>query len=122
MARDLIRLMHSLFLPGADRVRQPVWHPSVDVYRTRKGWLVKFDLAGVRLEDISLTANRSLLTVQGTRRDCSTAEGCSFYRMEIAYSRFERSVELPFEPDPSRITSEYRDGMLLVYIEAEADE
>jgi len=121
MARDLIRLMHSLFLPGAERFREPVWRPSVDVYRTRKGWLVKFDLAGVRPEDISLTAGGSRLTVQGTRRDCSAEEGCRFYRMEIAYSRFERSVELPFEPDPGHMTSEYRDGMLLVYVEGEAN-
>src|SRR5438105_3854391 len=122
MARDMIRLVHSLFLPVAQRFRHPAWQPSVDVYQTRKGWLVKFDLAGVRPEDISLTAQGPRLTVQGTRRDCSTEEGCSFYRMEIAYSRFERSVELPFEPDPERITSEYRDGMLLVYMEGEAHE
>jgi HSP20 family protein len=36
--------------------------------------------------------------------------------MEIAYSRFERSVELPCNLDRADITTEYRDGMLLVRI------
>jgi HSP20 family protein len=119
MARDLIRLMHSLFLPAASACGEVHWRPSADIYRTRDGWLVKFDLAGVRPEDIELTAQGSRLTVCGRRRDCCIAEGYRYYRMEIAYSHFERSLELPCQLDPARITSEFRDGMLLVRIETE---
>ena len=32
--------------------RQSSWQPAADIYRTRAGWLVKLDVAGVRLEDI----------------------------------------------------------------------
>jgi HSP20 family protein len=121
MSEDLIRLVHSLFWPLAETQRVARWEPSADVYRTRKGWLVKFDLAGVRPGDFSLTVQGSCLRVQGTRRDCSLEEGCSHYRMEIAYSRFERLVDLPCNLQLATIATDYRDGMLLVHIYTEIE-
>ena len=121
MSEDLIRLMHVLFLPAAESCREGAWCPATDVYRTPSGWLVKFDLAGVRAEDIDLEVHGRRMTVRGTRRDCTTPAGCSYYRMEIAYGPFERSVELPVDDDLRRaqITTEYRDGMLLVHVPTE---
>jgi HSP20 family protein len=124
MSKDLIRLMHTLFLPGADICKEAPWHPNTDVYRIPDGWLVKFELAGVRPEDIHLCVLGPRMTIRGVRRDCTTfhAEGCTesisavHYRMEIAYSQFERTVELPCDLKTADITTEYRDGMLLVCI------
>src|SRR5262245_13172063 len=120
MARDAVRVV-PLFLPTAFRSSVGDWQPSADVYRTRDGgWLVKFDLAGVRPQDVELFAHDRCLTVRGSRRDCAIEEGCRHYRMEIAYSHFERSIELPGELGSATIATEYRDGMLLVRIRWEA--
>ena len=116
MPTDLIRLMQSLFLPAAERSRSPFWQPAVDVTRTRKGWLIKAELAGVRPEDIQISVTGNHLRIQGSRRDWMSEEGCCHYRMEIAYSSFERSVELPADPGKARVETEYRDGMLLIRI------
>jgi HSP20 family molecular chaperone IbpA len=40
--------------------------------------------------------------------------------MEIAYSRFERQVELPGDLQSARIETEFRHGMLLVRITRES--
>jgi len=40
--------------------------------------------------------------------------------MEISYSQFQRTIELPENLDHARITTEYRQGMLLVRIDKEA--
>lgn len=48
MSSDLARLMHALLHPAAESCRQVPWSPAVDVYRTREGWLLKFDLAARR--------------------------------------------------------------------------
>ena len=121
MANDLIRLMQSLFVPVAERFREVSWRPAVDVYQTRRGWLLKFDLAGVRPDDIRLTADGRRLSVSGVRRDCFREDDCCFHRMEIAYSPFERTLELPCNLESARITTEYQYGMLLVRIETEAE-
>jgi len=119
MARDLARLMHALFLPAAAGCGDTHWCPPADVYRTAWGWLVKLDLAGVRPEDLGLSVRGRRLTVQGRRRDWSVEEGQSHYRLEIAYSSFERSLELPCDLEQTHIRTDYRDGMLLVRIHTE---
>lgn len=121
MSKDMIRLMHAIFLPGAD-VAAP-WQPLTDVYRTSSGWLVKFELAGVRGEDIDLQAMGGRLTLCGQRRDALLEEAVKsgaarpvHYRMEISYSRFERSVELPCDLKEAEIETQMRDGMLIVRV------
>ena len=104
----------------AQTLRELHWQPAADVYRTRDGWLVKFDLAGVRPEDIHVEAQGKRLTVKGTRRDCSIGEGCASYTMEITYSQFQRCLELPVDLGKAKLSSEYRDGMLLIHIGTEA--
>lgn len=120
MARDAFRFL-PLFLPQADAARHIDWQPSVDIYRSRKGWMLKFDLAGVRPQDLELSLRGNLLTVRGVRRDCSVEEGYCQYRMEIAYSQFERRIEIPGTLNNATISTEHRDGMLIVRLSWEAD-
>jgi HSP20 family protein len=119
MAHDLIRLMHSLFLPAARSCCDTRWCPPADVYQTAGGWLVKLDLAGVRPEDLHVNLRGRRLTVQGIRRDWAVEDVQSHYRMEITYSRFERTIELPAELGGAGLAIDYRDGMLLVRIQTE---
>ncbi len=106
------------FASAAQTFRDSAWHPSADVYRTRDGWLLKFELAGVEKEDISVQLSARSLTVSGVRRDWVAEEDCSQYSLEITYNRFERTVHLPCEVDATSISLEYRNGILLVRINA----
>ena len=92
------------------------WQPPVDVYQTSWGWILKFELAGVRMEDLNVHIGKGTVTVSGLRRDYMIESGCSHYSMEITYSRFRRSVELPEELTGSRLRMDYRDGILFVRI------
>jgi HSP20 family protein len=121
MAGERRRIRGSFFAPASADVGHGTWQPATDVYRTRDGWLVKFDLAGVRPEDIRVSVSGHDLTVQGTRRDWSLEEGCCQYRMEIAYSRFERRLTLPDSLERAHIGMEQRQGMLLVRIQLEGE-
>jgi HSP20 family protein len=120
MSKDLVRLMHALFLPAALPCSEGSWCPAADVYRTREGWLVKLDLAGVRLEDVTLEVHGPRMRVRGIRRDCTIQEGHHYYQMEIAYSTFERNLQLPCDLERADIATDYHDGMLLVHIIPEA--
>jgi HSP20 family protein len=119
MTRDLIRLMNSLFLPAAESCQEAAWRPSMDLYRTPDGWLAKLELAGVRPQDVELRLSGRRLTVLGQRRDCVAEHGLHVYQMEIAYSHFERTIELPSGLDEVELTTDFRDGMLLIHIRTE---
>ena len=109
------------FLPAAAAFTEVGWRPAADVYRTRTGWLAKFDLAGVRPEDIRIQLQGRTLSVQGIRRDYSLEEDCCYQCLEIAYNQFERQVEFPTSLEQACITTEYQAGMLLVRIRTEGE-
>jgi HSP20 family protein len=96
-----------------------IWQPAADLYRTTTGWLAKFDVAGVRPEDVRVHVQGQRLTVQGIRRDWSIEEGYYYHSMEIAYSEFERHIDFPTSLENAHITTDYQDGMLLVRIQTE---
>jgi HSP20 family protein len=119
MAKHFLRFVNSLVPPSAGDSLEAAWQPPADIYRTHNGWLVKFDLAGVRPEDVQLSAHGGRLTISGLRRDWCVEEGCHCYHMEIAYSHFQRSIALPCDLENAQIVAEAREGMLLVRIETE---
>jgi len=103
------------------QLREP-WAPAVDVYRARNGWILKFDLAGVQVQDVTVTVSGRRVSVQGVRRDSIVEEGCSYYVMEISYDRFERTLEMPSNLDGARVSVETQDGILLVRVITEGNQ
>jgi HSP20 family protein len=116
MSIAMAQLIQSLLESSGAASQRARWAPPVDIYRTSDGWLLKFDLAGVRPSDFELETSGRRLTVRGVRRDWIVEElgPCSAYSMEITYSHFERTLELPCELQAMKIDTQYRDGMLLV--------
>jgi HSP20 family protein len=111
------------FFPVAEDAGVDIaWHPRADIYQTYDGWLVKLELAGVRAEDLTIGVRGSRLTISGTRRDRMVEEGWSCFALEIAYSRFERSISLPCNLEAARIAVEGAEGMLLVHVMTEGNQ
>jgi HSP20 family molecular chaperone IbpA len=57
--------------------------------------------------------------VRGLRRDWLLEEGYSHYSMEIAYNRFERTVELPCRLVHPRLHLDYQHGILIIRLDTE---
>ncbi len=113
--------MSAFFMPEVASRHEKFWTPGVDIYHSRMGWLIKLDLAGVQLSDVSIEAKGTRLIVSGCRRDLMVNEEWNHYSMEIAYNRFERAIELPCNLDRTGVSAELRDGMLLIYVMLEGD-
>ena len=106
---------------GAQRPSERHWTPAADVYRTREGWLVKVDLAGVSPDEIEITVAGRVLVIAGIRRDAHCSETVSYHQIEITYSRFEKTLSFPCEIEGARVERAYRDGLLIVRLRGEAD-
>jgi HSP20 family protein len=98
-----------------------LWQPAADIYRTRGGWLVKLDVAGVRLDDIATEITANGVGIQGCRRDFHAVEGCRHYHMEISYNRFQRFIPLPCDLTGAEVHVEYADGVLLIRLMTEGN-
>ena len=112
------------FLPPGRHVRPSgrLWNPPADVYRTRDGWIVKVDLAGVRADDLEIDLyDANYLRIRGCRRDTFYEDGFRYHQMEITYSRFEKTVQFPGPITGASIGRDYRDGFLIIKLQCERD-
>ena len=93
------------------------WIPNTDVYVADRGLIIKVELAGIRREDLELTAEGNRLTISGYRPDCrATNAKCKFLVMEINYGAFESVIELPFGYELSQAKAVYQNGFLKIEV------
>lgn len=93
-----------------------LWYPSADVYKTREGWVVKVELAGVSPDEVEIQIAGDQLYITGCRRDGSCSETVFCHQMEISYSRFEKTIRFPCPVEGATVEANYRDGLLLVHL------
>ena len=72
------------------------WMPALDVTETQDAYHIDVEVPGLRPEDINVTVDQGVLTIQGERR----------------YGSFRRSISLPRDVDASRIQANYDNGVL----------
>lgn len=92
------------------------WAPAVNVSETDKAYLIKADLPEVKREDVKITQDDGVLTVEGERRQEKREESEKYHRVESSYGRFLRRFTLPDDADGERIEAQYKDGALTVTI------
>jgi len=102
--------------PSFDLYRRIGWQPRGDVYRCNKGWLVKAELAGVTIQDIRIEVAGDCLIIEGQRKDWCVPDTTESLSMEITYDWFRRSIQLPDVLLAEEVRTDYREGMLLIYL------
>ena len=95
----------------------PYWRPAINAYRCRDRFTICVDLAGTTKEAIQILVDRRRLTLRGARPSLEPGGDCPglvVLAMEIDHGPFERILDLPAEVDSSRVTAEYRNGVLWI--------
>jgi HSP20 family protein len=90
------------------------WHPRVDITESDTGYEVRADVPGVRKEDLKVTLQDGVLTIQGERQQEHKEESERMHRVERAYGSFSRSFTLPDDADAAAMTAKANDGQLTV--------
>ncbi len=88
------------------------WVPTVDISETDQAYLIKAELPEVKKEDVKVTLEEGVLTIQGERRQEREEKGKKFHRVERSYGRFVRRFALPEGVDDGQVKAEFKDGML----------
>ena len=119
MAKSIERYLRFMPATKPGRISERHWSPPADVYRTKDGWLVKVDLAGVSPDELEITVAGPMLVIEGTRRDASCSETISYHQLEITYSRFEKTLVFPCSIEGASVLRDYRDGLLILHLRGE---
>jgi HSP20 family protein len=92
------------------------WAPLVDIEETEKEYRVKAELPEVKKEDVKVTLEEGVLTIQGERKLEKEEKGKTIHRIERAYGTFLRTFTVPRDVDDKRILAEFKDGLLTVHV------
>jgi len=92
------------------------WIPAMDLVETEGDLVLRADLPGLNRDDIEIEVKDNALTVSGERKADHEEKGEGFYRVERAFGRFSRSLELPQGVDASGVKADFHDGVLEVRI------
>ena len=98
------------------RTHATAWIPTADVFARGGDLVLRYELAGVREEDIEIILTGGVLTMSGDRKSDLDDEQVHFYTRERSYGYFRRSVNLPEGVDGSKINASFDDGMLELII------
>jgi HSP20 family protein len=91
------------------------WVPPVDIYQTGEHELVlKAELPDLTREDIDITVENFVLTIKGEKKLSSEVKEEQFHHVERRYGAFSRSFSLPRTVDASKVSADYKGGVLTV--------
>ena len=91
------------------------WMPPVDVYETEAhDIMIKAELPGLDREDIEVTIENSTLVLKGQKKFEAEVKEDNYRRIERSYGQFHRSFTLPNTVDASKVSADYRNGVLTV--------
>lgn len=90
------------------------WTPSADISETDTAYMIKAEIPGVNKEDVKVTIENGMLTIQGERRMEKEEKDKKFHRVERSYGSFMRSFRVPDDADESAVKAEFKDGVLNV--------
>ncbi len=85
--------------------------PPVDVVDTGTSWRLVFEVPGAVADKTTVEVLGRVVSVRGERLPTDGGSGV-FLRVERAAGPFERSVELPDDPDADGARASYADGLL----------
>jgi HSP20 family protein len=100
------------FVAGKPLVNAQSWAPAIDVSEDQTSYTIKADLPGLKKEDVRISLEEGILTIEGERKVETEHKDKSYHRFERSYGRFARSLNVGNAVDESKIKASYKDGVL----------
>jgi HSP20 family protein len=111
---------HALGLHGqwqsATGASTPAWAPALDITERKDAYLVTVELPGVKLDDLEITLEDGLLTIQGERHVAHDSSEEQVHRVERSSGAFRRSITLPAHVMADEVEASMEDGVLRILV------
>jgi HSP20 family protein len=101
---------------GKEALTVAQWSPLADITEDEKEYLIRAELPDMKKEEVRLTVENAVLKISGERKFEKEEKGKKYHRVERAYGSFVRSFTLPEDADGSRVSADFKDGMLQVHL------
>ncbi len=94
--------------------------PSVNISENEKAFEIDMAVPGFKKEDFKINLEKQVLTISGDKKEDKAEK--HYNKREFIYQSFSRSFTLPENTDGEKISAEYIDGILKVFITKKEEE
>lgn len=92
------------------------WAPLCNISETEKDYRICAELPNVNKDNVRVTLENGVLTIQGERKEEKDEKDAKFHRRELVFGSFLRRFSMPDDADESRVEATFKNGMLNVVI------
>jgi HSP20 family protein len=92
------------------------WSPSANISETDKEYLIRAELPAVKKEDVKVTVDGGMITIEGERKQQKEEKDEKYHQIESFYGSFSRTFTLPDDVNVDAIRCEDKDGVLTVHM------
>ena len=90
--------------------------PACDFAETSKEYVVRFDIPGIKKDDVKIEIENNRLTVSGERTDKIEEKDARSFLSETCCGAFMRSFTLPTSVDETKVDAHYENGVLTIKV------
>ncbi|HAT03829.1 MAG TPA: heat-shock protein Hsp20 [Candidatus Magasanikbacteria bacterium] len=112
--QEMEEMMSSLPALRNAQQMQKAFVPAMDVYEDKNNVVVETPLAGIRPEDVEVSVEKGVLTVQGSSSKEHEVDEKNYYRKEVRSGSFFRQVALPTQVKEDKVVAEFENGVLKI--------
>ena len=88
--------------------------PRIDISEKENHVIVTAEIPGVNKEDLKLTLQDNILTIEGEKKNEIVEKEKKYYREERRFGSFKRAFTLPFEVESEKVNADFNNGVLSI--------
>lgn len=90
--------------------------PTCELEETHKNYVLKFEIPGVKRDQVKVDLEGSQLTVSAERKEEQTSDTKRKHYSEFRYGSYSRSFTFPTPIDESKVDARFEDGVLSITV------
>jgi HSP20 family protein len=90
------------------------WTPVMNIYETKTDLVITLDIPGLDPKALEINLQGQTLSIQGERPTPTLGDDVRELRAEQSFGRFQRTLHLPIQVDPDKVSAEARNGVMTI--------
>lgn len=99
-------------LAGLNRQSSTDWTPAIEIQDREDSLVLRAEIPGVEAKDLDIQVAREAVAISGEHRYENKAQEQGFFRTELRYGSFQRTIPLPVAVENNQVQAEFKDGIL----------
>ncbi len=118
LRRTMDRLFDDFFStrrPSQD-LAEMAWEPAIEMYETEHEVVVRAEMPNIDPKQVDITVTNDAITLKGETKHEEEQKNRQYYRRELRYGAFSRTLPLGTEVKSVEATATHKNGVLEVKI------